>query len=124
MAIFSRIYRIFQANISAKKGNKSNIDNSFYEWYTDNKGTRPRQSNNTRPRQPRNPEMAKYYANLEIPYGADLETARKSWKRLLRKYHPDLHSDDTEKIKIANEIVQGLNLAYKEIEKHYKSQNT
>lgn len=61
------------------------------------------------------PELARYYANLEVPYGSDLETVRQAWKRLLKKYHPDLHSRDPEKQRIANELVQGLNRAYEEL---------
>lgn len=61
------------------------------------------------------PELARYYANLEVPYGSDLETVRQAWKRLLKKYHPDLHSGEPEKQRIANELVQGLNRAYEEL---------
>ncbi len=64
----------------------------------------------------RDPELAGYYANLEAPYGADLETVRKSWKRLLAKYHPDLHSSDPEKQKLATELTKGLNKAYRALE--------
>ena len=61
--------------------------------------------------------MAGYYANLEVPYGADWETVRKSWRRLLKKYHPDLHGDDPEKRRIANELTAELTRAYRELEK-------
>lgn len=63
------------------------------------------------------PELAGYYANLEVPYGSDLDTVRQAWKKLLRKYHPDLHSTDPEKRRIATELTQGLNHAYRELEK-------
>ncbi len=62
-------------------------------------------------------KLAGYYANLEVPYGSDLETVRAAWKKLVRKYHPDLHSSDPEKVKIATEIVKGLNQAYEALEK-------
>jgi DnaJ-domain-containing protein 1 len=63
------------------------------------------------------PLLARYYANLELPYGADLATVRQAWKKLLRKYHPDLHSHDPEKRRMATELTQGLNRAYEELEK-------
>ncbi len=69
----------------------------------------------------RDPELAGYYANLEVPYGADLETVRTSWKRLLAKYHPDLHSSDPQKQHVATELTKGLNTAYKALEKRLKS---
>ena len=65
----------------------------------------------------RDPRLVGYYANLEVPYGADLETVRRGWRRLLKKYHPDLHGDDPEKRRIANELTAELTLAYRELEK-------
>ena len=63
------------------------------------------------------PVLAGYYANLEIPYGSDLATVRMAWRRLLQKYHPDLHSQDAQKRQIATELTQQLNQAYRELEK-------
>ena len=63
------------------------------------------------------PVLAEYYANLELPYGADLERVRKAWKKMVKKYHPDLHCADPAKRQLANELSQGLNRAYEEIKK-------
>ena len=59
--------------------------------------------------------LAEYYANLEVPYASDLATVRKAWKRLLRKYHPDLHSSDPARQKIGTELVKKLNHAYEQL---------
>ena len=64
------------------------------------------------------PVLVRYYANLELPYGAGLDTVRQTWKRLVKKYHPDLHSADDQKQRTATELVQGLNRAYEELAKH------
>ena len=70
------------------------------------------------PRSPnQDPELAGYYSNLEVPYGADLETVRASWRRLVRRYHPDLHGTDPEKQRVATELVKGLNQAFEQIRK-------
>src|SRR5262249_12738989 len=53
-------------------------------------------------------KIAQYYAQLEVPYGSDLETVKQAYRRLMRKYHPDLHSGDAEKQKIATELAQAL----------------
>ena len=66
----------------------------------------------------RDPVLVRYYANLELPYGAGLDTVRRTWRRLVKKYHPDLHSADEDKKRIATEIVQGLNRAYEELGRH------
>lgn len=61
-------------------------------------------------------KIAQYYAQLEVPYGSDLETVKQSYRRLMRKYHPDLHSGDADKQKIATELAQQLSRAYNELE--------
>lgn len=66
------------------------------------------------------PELARYYANLELPLGADLQQVKEAWKRLVRRYHPDLHSTDPDNQRVATELVQGLNRAYEELRKRLK----
>jgi len=63
----------------------------------------------------RDPRLARYYANLELPYGADLVAVKAAWRRLARTYHPDLHSQDPQKRQVAEELVKGLNFAYEEL---------
>ena len=61
------------------------------------------------------PELARYYANLELPYGADIAAVREARRRLLKRYHPDLHSADPEKRQTATQLAQGLNRAHDEL---------
>ena len=61
------------------------------------------------------PELARYYANLELPYGADIAAVREARRRLLKRYHPDLHSVDPEKKQTATQLAQGLNRAHDEL---------
>lgn len=65
--------------------------------------------------QRQDPVLARYYANLEVPYGSDLETVERAWKRLLRRYHPDVHASDPERQRIADDLVKQLNRAYSEL---------
>ena len=76
-------------------------------------GTRTEDTTRTPSQDPR---LAGYYANLEVPYGSDLEAVRRAWKRLVKKYHPDLHGGDLEKRKVANELTAELTQAYRELE--------
>ena len=64
--------------------------------------------------------MAVYYANLEVPYGSDLGIVRAAWKQQMKKYHPDMHADDAEKRRIANELAAELTTAYRELERSLK----
>ena len=81
-------------------------------------GGRRRRHSPTGARQARNPVLVRYYANLELPHGAGLDTVRRTWRRLVKKYHPDLHSADEQKRRTATELVQGLNRAYEELTRH------
>jgi DnaJ-domain-containing protein 1 len=73
------------------------------------------------PRQAEDP-LAQYYANLEIAPGADREAVKSAWKRMMKKYHPDLHDTDPEKRKTADELTRRLTESYrildKELSKH------
>lgn len=64
----------------------------------------------------RDEELARCYANLEVPYGADLETCRKAWRRLMKRYHPDRHGEDPERKRVATELTRELTRAYRQIE--------
>ena len=61
------------------------------------------------------PVLAAYFANLEIPYGSDVATVKKAWKKMMKKYHPDLHSSDPDKRNVANRLCAELTHAYKEL---------
>ena len=64
--------------------------------------------------------IRKAYAALEVPPGSDFETVRKSYRRLMRKYHPDLHTGSPEKQRAANDLAQRLTEAYKLLEKQLR----
>ncbi|MBK6689700.1 MAG: J domain-containing protein [Deltaproteobacteria bacterium] len=58
------------------------------------------------------PEIQRYYANLELPVGAPLEEVKGAYKRLMRRYHPDLHQQDPERAQAATRLAQALRSAY------------
>jgi len=61
------------------------------------------------------------YANLEVPFGADIETVRRSYKRLMLHYHPDRHGSDPEKQRVATEITKKLNESFERIRAYQES---
>ena len=63
----------------------------------------------------RDVKLARYYAQLELAYGADLDTVRRQYRTLMRKYHPDLHHGSPERQRLATEVSQRLTAAYNEI---------
>ena len=67
------------------------------------------------------PSLRRDYATLEAAFAAPLADVRKSYKRLLHKYHPDRFSGDAEKQTLANEVTQRLNEAFDRIERAHKA---
>jgi DnaJ-domain-containing protein 1 len=61
--------------------------------------------------------VQKAYAALEVQMGSDFHTVRKAYRGLMRKYHPDHHTQSPEKQRAANEVAQRLTDAYKLLEK-------
>jgi DnaJ-domain-containing protein 1 len=81
-----------------------------------------RASTSARPEPPRrtpagDQAIRRAYAALEIPPGSDFETVRKAYRRLMRKYHPDLHGGSPEAQRAANDLAQRLTESYKLLEK-------
>jgi DnaJ-domain-containing protein 1 len=78
------------------------------------------------PRMPlrRDDKIAKYYKVLDLPYGADFDQVKASYRKLIRKYHPDLHGSSPQKQKAANELTVQVTQAYNELEIHLKKQTS
>jgi hypothetical protein len=64
--------------------------------------------------------IRKAYVALEVPPGSDFEAVRKSYRRLMRKYHPDLHTGAPEKQRAATDKTQRLTEAYKTLERQLR----
>lgn len=60
------------------------------------------------------------YANLEVPFKSDLDTVKKQYKKLLRKYHPDRFAQDPEKYRSATEITKKLNESFQRIREYHE----
>jgi DnaJ-domain-containing protein 1 len=66
--------------------------------------------------------LRQYYANLEVPYDSDLEVVKKSYRNLMRRYHPDRHSADPEREKLSTALSQELTRAYDAVVAHLRRQ--
>ncbi len=104
MDLLGRIFRAVRAHIPAPPSGPS----KDYEYW------RPPVPS---PKPAEDPVLAGYYANLELPYGADLAAVKAAWKRLMKQYHPDRHAQDPAKREDANALCAQLTDAYKELEK-------
>ena len=61
---------------------------------------------------PAQSEVEGWYRTLEVPMGSDMATVRKSYRRLLAKYHPDKYASDPEKYAAATEVARKITTAY------------
>ena len=96
----------------------SNMDCSSNDWekiYNESRGDET--GHNQNKVASANPIIAQYYANLELPYAADIDQIKVAWKKLMKLYHPDLYINNTEKQSIASELTKSINNAYQELMK-------
>ncbi len=112
MSLFARLYNILRSQLQTGDAARPNWQPPDADFAKPGGGPTPGQD----------PELAGYYANLEAPYGADLETVRKAWKRLAQQYHPDKHAANPEAQRAATELFKAINLAYEKLEKHLKKE--
>ncbi len=112
MSVFGRLLRMTRAELEGVFSRSGNEEIPGEASPNDGASGQRREAPNPGRTDNEDPVLARYYANLELPYGADLETVHSAWRSLTRKYHPDLHSQDEEKRQVATELVKGLNEAY------------
>jgi len=116
MSFLSRLKKIIKSNIytttentdlpnydTAEKQENSQAENNKKEFAT----------NSVMP-------DAEYYAILEIPDGSDFETIKNAYRRLLKKYHPDLYHNDSKKYRTAEKLIEKINEAYSYFEEKHK----
>lgn len=63
-------------------------------------------------------ERLRWYRTLEVGPEASMEEVRSSYRRLLRKYHPDRFASDPEKLRAATEVARKITAAYNGIKQH------
>jgi DnaJ-domain-containing protein 1 len=117
MDLLKRLYRIVRSEVegTATEPRAQEWDPSHEDYA--GRAARGDTKTDTDASSARDPLLAGYYANLELPYGADRESVRRAWKRLMKRYHPDMHSTDPEKNKVANELCAELTRAYQELQR-------
>ena len=110
MSLFKRIENIIKSNMNHKEED-INIDMNSYDdiYYSDSK-TIPNKENQLE---------KKYYKIIELEYGSDFNSIKKSYKKLLKKYHPDLFQNKPEKLKSAQEVTRQINEAYTYFERKF-----
>jgi DnaJ-domain-containing protein 1 len=70
------------------------------------------------PRGAKGDAIAQAYKTLDLAYGADFGAVKSAYRKLMRKYHPDLHNQTPQKQKAATELSMQVTHAYTTLEKH------
>jgi DnaJ-domain-containing protein 1 len=63
-------------------------------------------------------QVAEWYKALDLQPGADLATVKSAYRKLMRKYHPDLHAGNPQKQKAATELSMRVTSAYNALSTH------
>ncbi len=58
------------------------------------------------------------YANLKVPFASPFKKVEESYKKLIKKYHPDKFAGSPEKLKSATDISSRINRSFQNIEKY------
>ena len=110
MSLFNRVKNIIKSNINFQNEVKfEDVDTSGYDnVYFDDVDEIPKDN-----------KEEKYYAILELEFGAGFKEIKSAYKKLLKKYHPDLYYNDPEKQKTAQKVTEQINEAYTYFERKY-----
>jgi curved DNA-binding protein CbpA len=63
-------------------------------------------------------QVAEWYRQLDVQPGADMATIKSSYRKLMRKYHPDMHAGNPQRQKAATELSMRVTAAYNGLVAH------
>jgi DnaJ-domain-containing protein 1 len=83
-------------------------------------GTGSSSGSSARPPRPGSPDaqLAEWYKVLDLSPGADMGQIKSSYRQLMRKYHPDMHAGNPQKLKAATELSMRVTAAYNGLVAH------
>ena len=115
MSLFRRIRNIIKSNIPHNDDislnyNETEIPDNYDDIYYDDAKDIPTQ----------NLKEKEYYKILELEYGVGFDKIKSAYKRLLKKYHPDMYHNQPEKLKTAQKLTEKINEAYTYFERKHK----
>ncbi len=112
--IRNRLWRFLKTEVNSRLGKFGTTQRKPYQWSRETyEDTQPTADS-------KDAKFARYYRMLELPYGAPLFNVKASYKRLMKKYHPDKYQSDEQR-ETATELVKKLNEAYSELVKHLEA---
>ena len=118
MSLLGRLGKIVRSQVESLREEKFNSDNSYND-------KRTRYKKSSEDYSPLTNDVADskeqvYLANLELEKFTSMDEVKKAHRRLMKKYHPDLHAGDKDKEAYAEKICSQLNVAYDYFEDKYR----
>jgi DnaJ-domain-containing protein 1 len=98
-------FRRMKAQAAAGGGGASSSSSSSSSGASSSSGRPPRPGST-------DAQVAEWYKVLDLPPGSDLAAIKTSYRKLMRKYHPDMHAGSPQKQKAANELSLRVTAAY------------
>jgi DnaJ like chaperone protein len=118
MSLFGRLGKIIKSQVESLREEKFSPESSY-------NNERTRYKNSSKDYAPPEKSAAEskeqeYLANLELDSFTSMDDVKKAHRRLMKKYHPDLHASDKDKQAYAEKICSRLNVAYDYFEDKYR----
>lgn len=63
-------------------------------------------------------QLLEWYKVLDLELGADMPQIKTAYRKMMRKYHPDMHAGNPSKLKAANELSMRVTGAYNGLVAH------
>ena len=118
MGFFKRLKNILRSNLYSKHESLEDIIYNDVSYTADDDNTKEYETSMNNNTQEIHKDMeSEYYAILEVEYGSNFEKIKNGYRRLLRKYHPDLYQN---KQHIAMKLTEKINEAYSYFENKFK----
>ena len=108
--LFNRFIRILKANLRYSDSQAQPTSSEYTHTHTQS-GSRQQHQQQTSSSAAQNQEKA-YYQALEVIPGASFDDIKVAYKKLVKKYHPDLFHNNPEKRRYAEIVTQKINEAY------------
>ncbi len=119
LSLFRRIKNAIKSNLNTKgESFFDGIGNKSFNSY-EQPSNEPRVESHNSEDSSQTKLEKEYYANLELSFGAGFDEIKSSYKKLLKKYHPDKFYGNEKKLALAQEVVKKLNMAYNYFEEKY-----
>ena len=123
MTFLGRLTRIIKSNLNFGSDeipdiSIEEINKNYDEIINDDRNDVPDEI------RPENTIEKEYYAILELPQGSDFLKIKSSYKKLLKKYHPDMFQNKPDKLKSAQKLTEKINEAYSYFEKKFNNWDT